>query len=664
MHKKGLAVNFFEILLNKNEIKLCRTAYSKETIDEYRESMPGYFFYRYAAADADWIYSWQHRPTDAALPSEFTPVVVTVAENALVFAKVIEEAIVQFFKSNGYEIFKQKYSSIWEVRLRKEGAASFGALQLQPKLAFCVHTLYSKHTLSQVLTLSIQKKYRPRFTVSESQLNEQNIDTRGWTRNGEGVIVASSHNRRIYLEGTNRAEDYAKYLENVLSEEEEYAYLESSQTRFEQVRTKLCLPDKLEVTGFLPANLPNAKFEATEIRKPRYYYHNERTKIGYYDKVVSELRPYSYDLFRGKTVNGLVLTPSEHEGIVGEYIFKLERKLKQIFHLQNVNFDTHTFDDPPDGYVRVLQELDLQRYDLALMTMAEAYKQLPVEESPYHRAKAKLLNQRVPSQDILVKNLRHSTRPIENNIALSVYSKLGGTAWTIEKADKDIPELVIRIGSTIDANGTRIIGFANVFDHNGAYIVGDCSQLSTKQNYANNLENYLVKVIKQAIETKGIAPRQRLRLLFHLFKGPSKKYELTAIRNALKRFSSYSIQYGIAHLSYNHNLKMYLDGGEARPNRGTFVQISTLQGLLHLGGSGETPLLVRLDKRADYKDLYATTKQVLFFCHLSYRGFKPASKPVTITYPNLMAKMVSELRQLSDWDPDILNTLGDKLWFI
>lgn len=662
--KKGLALNFFEIVLNKDGIKVWRTAYSKDALDKYRESVPGYFFYRYTVDDENWIYAWQRRPTDTILPPECSLIDATVEEDAPVLAKVIEEAIVQFFRSTGYEISKQKYSSIWEVRLRREEPASFGELQLQPTLAFSVHTFYSRHTQSQVLALSVQKKYKHRFTVSEKQLNEQNIDTRGWTRNSDGEIVASPYNRRIYLEATNRAKDYDKYLKNVSSEEREYIYLESYRDQFEQVKTKLFLPNGLEVKEFLLANLPSSKFEATEIWKPRYYYYNERTKPGYYDKVVSELRPYSYDLFRGKTVNVLVLTPSEHEGITGEYIFKLEKKLKQIFHLHNVNFNTHTFNDPPGGYVQVLQELDLRSYDLALVTMTEAYKQLPVEESPYHRTKAKLLNQRVPSQDILVQNLRHSTHPVENNVALNVYSKLGGTAWTIEKAEKDIPELVIGIGSTTDASGTRIIGFANVFDHNGTYIVGDCSQLSTKENYAKNLEAYLIKVIKQAIETKGITPKQRLRLLFHLFKGAAEKYELTAIRNALKKFSAYSIQCGIAHLSYNHNLRMYLDGGKKQPQRGTFVQISTLQGLLHLGGCGETPLLVRLDKRADYKDIYATTKQILFFCHLSYRGFKPASKPVTITYPSLMAKMVSELRQLSEWDPDILNTLSDKLWFI
>jgi hypothetical protein len=308
-------------------------------------------------------------------------------------------------------------------------------------MAFCVHMFYSKHTESQVLALSVQKKYKHRFTVPEKQLNEQHIDTRGWTRNGEGVIVASPHNRRIYLEGTNRTKDYDKYLENTLSEERKYGYLESYRGQFEQVRRKLFIPDGLEVTEFLLANLPSATFEAMEIWRPKYYYYNERTKPGYYDEVISELQPYSYDLFTGKTVSVLVLTPSEHEGITGEYVFKLEKKLKQIFHLHKVNFDTRTFGDPPNGYIRVLQELDLRCYDLALVSMSEAYKQLPVEESPYHRTKAKLLNQRVPSQDILVKNLRHSTIPVEKNVALNVYSKLGGTAWTIEKAEKDIPNL-------------------------------------------------------------------------------------------------------------------------------------------------------------------------------------------------------------------------------
>jgi hypothetical protein len=110
--KKGLALNFFEVVLNNDTIEVWRGAYSKEALDKYRESVPDYFFYRYTIIDEEGIYAWQRMPTDATLQSEFTPVVISVKENAPVLAKVIEESIVQFFKGSGYEIFKRKYSSI------------------------------------------------------------------------------------------------------------------------------------------------------------------------------------------------------------------------------------------------------------------------------------------------------------------------------------------------------------------------------------------------------------------------------------------------------------------------------------------------------------------------------------------------------------------------
>jgi hypothetical protein len=37
--KKGLALNFFEILLNKDKIIVWHTAYSKDALDNYKESL-------------------------------------------------------------------------------------------------------------------------------------------------------------------------------------------------------------------------------------------------------------------------------------------------------------------------------------------------------------------------------------------------------------------------------------------------------------------------------------------------------------------------------------------------------------------------------------------------------------------------------------------------
>ena len=216
----------------------------------------------------------------------------------------------------------------------------------------------------------------------------------------------------------------------------------------------------------------------------------------------------------------------------------------------------------------------------------------------------------------------------------------------------------------MDEDGNWVIGFANVFDYNGTYLVGDCSQLSTKENYTANLEKYLVSILKQTFDLKGLSSSDEVRLLFHLFKEAGEKNEIKAITNALQHFKGHNIQHGFVHLSYNHNFRLFLNQGKEAPERGTFIQLSSRQALLHLGGKSSVPVQVWLDKRSGYKDIYAVTKQVLYFAHLSYRTFMPPNKPVTIKYPSLMAKMVSELSQIPGWDIAMLNRLNDKLWFI
>lgn len=274
------------------------------------------------------------------------------------------------------------------------------------------------------------------------------------------------------------------------------------------------------------------------------------------------------------------------------------------------------------------------------------------------------MNQRLSTQDLTIEVIRKRNDIINNNIALNVYTKLGGTAWTIEKSEKNISELIIGIGSTVDDNMERIIGFANIFDYNGTYLVGNCSQLSTMSAYATNLEKYLEETLKQAFQKKGLVRGDKVRLIFHLYKEAGKKHELLAIHNALSNFVDYDIQFSLVHLSYGHNFRVFKNSGTCSPDRGTFIQLSSRQALLHFGRSSVVPIQVRLDKRSEYLDIYEISKQVLHFAHLSHRTFIPPNQPVTIKYPKLMAQMVTELKKIPDWDYSIINHLSEKLWFI
>ena len=505
---------------------------------------------------------------------------------------------------------------------------------------------------------------KPIFTGSEEVITSQLTDTRGLTRNDKGEIVASAHNRYRYLESTGLQQAYTNYLDQMESPSNEFEYLKQCAENFNKIASKLYIPDGLEISNFLLVNLPSASFESTKITKPKYFYYNERTKPGYYyDKVVSELRPYSFDLFSNERLDILVVSPDEYEGSIGEYIVTLDSKLRDLFHLKNVEFHLKTVKSH-ETYLDVLGKIDANDYNLAIILLSQQDKELPTLQSPYYLTKAKLLNQRLPTQDLTIEVLRKNNNVINNNVALNVYSKLGGTAWTIEKSQKDISELIIGVGSTTDDSGEWIIGFANVFDYNGTYLVGDCSQLSTMGEYAKNLERYLIDTLTQAFDKQGLSEGDRVRLIFHLFKEAGREYELEAVSNALKHFKAYDIQYSLVHLSYNHNFRIFANQGHDAPARGTFIQLSYRQALLHLGGRSVVPIQVRLDKRSGYRDIYEITRQVLYFAHLSYRSFIPVSKPVTIKYPNLMAKMVYELKQVPGWDYSILDKLNDKLWFI
>ena len=655
---RGLTLNFLEVLLNKNKISLLKTAYSDNLHTKYKRH-PDFYIYRFRGN----LYIWKLHPTNESLHSIFDETEITIEEHAPVFTKIVESVIVEFFRSNDYQIFRQKYSSTWEVKLKSEKPRQFGALSLYPTLVFSLSNLYSKLEKRQVIALTIRRRMKPIFTGSEEVITSQLTDTRGLTRNNKGEIVASAHNRHRYLESTGLQQAYEKYLDRIESSSNEFEYLKKCAENFNKVASKLYIPNGLEISNFMLVNLPSASFNSTCIQKPKCFYYNERSKPGYYNKIASELGPYSLDLFSNERLNILVVSPDEYEGSIEEYIVTLDNKLRDLFHLKNVKFHLKTVKSQ-ETYLDVLDKIDANDYNLAIILFSQQDKEIDTPQSPYYLTKAKLLNQRLPTQNLTIEVLRKNDDIINNNVALNVYSKLGGTAWTIEKSQKDISELIIGIGSTTDDSGEWIIGFANVFDYNGTYLVGDCSQLSTMEEYTKNLERYLIDTLKRAFLQKGLSEGDRVRLIFHLFKEAGREHELEAVDNALKHFKAYDIQYSLVHLSYNHNFRIFANQGHRAPARGTFIQLSYRQALLHLGGRSVVPIQVRLDERSEYKDIYEITKQVLYFTHLSYRSFIPATKPVTIKYPNLMAKMVYELKQVSDWDYSILDRLNDKLWFI
>lgn len=658
----GLVLNVLEIIPTKSIIQIFKAENKRKSIKEYLIEYPEYYFY----SEGLTVYAWNTVDNpQSILSDDFKTAKITHKENTLVFNKVIEIGIYQWFKKNNSNIYQLKYSSVYEVEF-KRNLHSFNGLNIIPVLNFGVHPFYSKQTDKQVIGLSLRYSTKFAFDTNETTFQNLKFDTRGLKRNYKNQIIASTSAIAKFLGATNQTANFNAQRNKLNDEINLYNELQNFIKIFNiNIKTNVFLPDSLAISELNFHNIPNLNFIADTANKPDYYFYQERLgKNKFYNVLTKELKPYSFDVFNNRTVNFLVITPDIHEGTTETFIKSLEAKLKDVFHLYKIHFDYQTFSLNNESYEQAIGKISNLNYDLAIIAVSANDKATPIQSSPYYVSKAKLLNQRIPTQEITVEIMRKANEMIYDAISLNIYSKIGGSAWTIEKVQKQKTEVVIGISSTINFDNERVIGFANIFDYNGNYIIGDCSTISNLSNYASDLEEHLTNSINAMIEQKGLQTTDPIRLIFHLSKEAGKKHELKAIDNTLAKYKDYDIQFGIVHLSYNHNLRVFLNGGKDIPQRGTFIQISTFQALLHLGKGTKVPILVRLDQRSTYKDIFDSSKQVLYFCHLCYRNFRPANVPVTIKYPSLMAKLSDELSQVPKWDTNQLNNIKDKLWFI
>jgi len=114
--------------------------------------------------------------------------------------------------------------------------------------------------------------------------------------------------------------------------------------------------------------------------------------------------------------------------------------------------------------------------------------------------------------------------------------------------------------------------------------------------------------------------------------------------------------------------------GVYAPERGTIVQVSPSQRLLAITGPSlilrpgaplPRQLHLRLHPASTFRDLEYLSEQVLKFTSLSWRSTRPARRPVTIYYSELMADLLARLRAVPDWSPALLNTrLKYSRWFL
>jgi hypothetical protein len=454
------------------------------------------------------------------------------------------------------------------------------------------------------------------------------------------------------------------------------------------------------------------------VKKPlpvNYCFDPGKTKQNIYSWTgLSEFGPYTSDSFPRQAPKLLLVCPIDAQNRIEQAVHKFRdgipgsvyaKGFARTFHLVNLAIETcpvptvrATNANIAVTYANAIEK-QLQRrsdYDAAFVIVGDQFSDLPGSENPYLYAKAILLTNGIPVQEAKLSTI---TRPdaslayIFQNISVALYAKMGGVPWTVNQDQTVNDEVVVGMG-LVETSGSRfqskqrVVGITTVFRGDGNYLLANVATECPFDEYRTQLRETMVQVLKEVKHRNGWRPGDTVRVVFHASK-PLRDLEVDELMSecVTEAAPEQSVQFAFIDVIQSHPFHIFdpavggkssgnglMRKGAMAPERGTAFQLGQSTWLLSTNGASQikrptsplpTPLLIHLHRKSTGCDLPYLTDQVLKFTSLTWRSTLPASEPVTIYYSSLIADLLTRLKAVPGWSPNVLNTkLRASKWFL
>jgi len=337
-------------------------------------------------------------------------------------------------------------------------------------------------------------------------------------------------------------------------------------------------------------------------------------------------------------------------------------------------------------------------WDMVFIQTEERFKRRQAQANPYLIAKSILLSERIPTQAFtkeVTEKKGYWLSLVLNNMSLQVYAKLGGIPWSLPIGDSPTNELVIGMRSyeAIESRfggRSRYMGMTTVFTGEGQYLVEGRTRVVSFKDYTDALLTSTKAAIKQAESILNAVHRHQrwqpdapLRLVFHVQKR-LKYTEIDAVRQLVK--DRPTATFAFLELSEEHpyslldlsepgiQLKRGGVKGKMAPPVGLLATLDDHEALLALRGANKVkrstdglprPLKLRLHPHSTLTDLGHLAEQVFAFSQHSWRSFDPIPVPITLSYSGRIAKMLTMMREVDEWDESrAIGMLSRQRWFL
>lgn len=375
-------------------------------------------------------------------------------------------------------------------------------------------------------------------------------------------------------------------------------------------------------------------------------------------------KPFSYDLFRALRGDTFATFP----GMAEMFGYTLGEE-----HVRGTAIEEFTEKGIDDAIHTISREAGDRAVVPIIIIPWDKDEATEMEDHKYYLMKHRFLQSGLPTQFVSLSTLTDS-RTLKwsaSNIALAVFSKMGGVPWKVSPQHSNC--LIIGIGQShkrLDNEIHRYFAYTVLTDSSGIYenlqVLGD----SNKQDqYLSQFRENLLEVLR---EYSGRFDRFAVHATFSL-----RREELNAIKNVLDVYYDESQEVDLVALKFNDRNKYFgyaPSSNSMVPYESTYLTLSKrdylvwFEGLQYHRSSVKSriggPMYIRFFYNTN--DLSNEAKRdylqdALNISGANWRGFNAKSKPISVYYASRIAQYYRAFDEYNFEDVDLSNMTP---WFL
>ncbi len=299
------------------------------------------------------------------------------------------------------------------------------------------------------------------------------------------------------------------------------------------------------------------------------------------------------------------------------------------------------------------------------------------EKKKYLNVKYAFAQKEIPVQFILYSTVTNpvSLRSAISNLALAIFSKLGGIPWKVKPENEDC--LVIGIGQAYHRKINSITNLVDTKKYIAYSVLLDTSGIYKRLevlSMAENFNSYLEKLREQLVKVLSEVTDKYKKIAIHVpFK--IKRKELDLITKAVNEINS-EIEIVVIKINIDNDFWGYDQAkSHLTPNKDIYLSLSDKKYLLWLDGLGKYdnepkkrysgPILIDFlysNKEINNINKPSYIQDILNLSGANWRGLNAKATPVSVYYCKLVSDYIKDFKETLDVDE--LHNKFKNPWFL